>query len=245
MPKTTGLGQKIYVGGYDLSGDVGSIQAARGGNSPLIVTGLDQSAEHRVAGLRDGNIDFSAWYNPTAAQAHPVLSALPTANTQVLYAESSVIGGQAACLTGKQVGYAGARGQDGSLAFTVSAMADGAGLEWGELLTAGLRTDTTPTNGASVDHGAVSTLFGLSAYLQVTALTGTNVVVTLQDSADNVTFAAITGAAFTSVTAARTTERIQTATGATIRRYVRAVTSGTFTSATFVCAFTRHLTSTL
>jgi hypothetical protein len=247
LPKSSGLGNNLYLGGYDLSGDIGSVQKIGGGVALLDVTGIDKSAYERVGGLRDGGVDFNSWYNVTAGQSHAVLKALPTTDVQVLVLldGSRSVGENAAACVGKQVNYDGTRNADGSLPFSVSVQANGAGLEFCEMLTSGKKTDSAPANGASLDFGAASTAFGLSAYLQVFALTGTNVVVTLEDSADNSSFTPITGAAFTSVTAAPATQRIQTSATQTVRRYVRAVSSGTFSNVVFACSFTRHLTSTL
>jgi hypothetical protein len=248
VPKSSGLGNNLYLAGRDLSGDIGAITRIGGGPALLDVTGIDKSAFERIGGIRDGGVDFNAWYNADAGQSHTVLKALPTTDVQamVLLDGTRAIGEASGCLVAKQVNYDPGRAQDGSLASTVNLQgSDGSGLLFGEMLTVGKRTDTAPTNGASLDYGAVSTAFGLTAYLQVFSLTGTNVVVTLEDSANDSTWAAITGAAFTSVTVAPGSQRIQTATGATIRRYVRAVTSGTFSNAVFAVSFTRHLTSTI
>lgn len=249
MPKAGGLGQALYVGGNDLSGDIGSLSAVRGGVAPLDVTGIDKLAFERIGGLRDGEISFNSWFNVSALQEHPVLKALPTTDVGLMYVTEAgaAIGSQAACLVGKQINYDGARAQDGSLALTVQALANGFGLEWCEMLTVGKRTDVAPTNGASLDFGAVSTLFGMSAYLQVFTVTGTSVTVTLADSADNSAFTPITAGAFAAATPAGSpqTQRIQTATGATIRRYVRVQTTGTFSNAVFAVAFIRHLTASL
>ncbi|NUS54143.1 MAG: hypothetical protein HOV66_04675, partial [Streptomycetaceae bacterium] len=126
------------------------------------------------------------------------------------------------------------RAANGALTFAIDAQSNGYGLEWGRLLTAGLRTDTAATNGTGVD-GTAQTAFGAQAYLQVTAFTGTDVTVKIQDSADNASFADVAGFAFSATTAAHTTQRIATSNAATIRRYLRAVTttSGGFTSVTF------------
>src|SRR5206468_9254935 len=120
--------------------------------------------------------------------------------------------------------YDGTRGQDGSLTFGVSAVGEGFALEWGTQVSAGKQTDGAPANGTGVDQTTVSTAFGWQAYAHVTALTGTNVVLTLQDSADNISFANLTGGAFTSVTAVPNFQRLQSP-GATdvVRRYVRVV----------------------
>jgi hypothetical protein len=75
------------------------------------------------------------------------------------------------------------------------------------------------------------------------AFTGTDITVTLEDSADDVTFAAVTGGAFAAKTGIGF-ERIQTGRTATIRRYTRIATTGTFTSATFLVNFVRNATLT-
>lgn len=241
MTKQAGMGDQLYVGGYNLSGDTGSLSRVGGGPAALDLTGIDKSAPERVGGLRDGMIEFSAWFNKSAAQAHPVLAALPTADVISMYLRGQAIGGQGACLVARQVNYDGNRGADGSLSFAVSMQADGFGLEWGDQLTAGIRTDTTATNGTALDFGAVSTLFGGQAYLESFALTGTSATVKLQDSADNVSFLDISGAGFTAFTG-RGAQRI--AFSGTVRRYVRAVTTGTFTNAQFAVVFNRNLTLT-
>jgi hypothetical protein len=79
----------------------------------------------------------------------------------------------------------------------------------------------------------LATAFGFQAYLQAIALTGSTVTVTLQDSADNVTFTNVTSGVFTAVTSAPITQRLAVGGTAVVRRYVRLVTSGTFTSFSF------------
>ncbi len=239
MTKQSGLGDQLYVDGYRLSGDIGSLGNIGGGPAAGEQTGIDKYAFERIGLLRDGRIEFSAWFNDAAGQAHPVLSALPTTNRYLLYLRGAGVGQAGAALLGKQVNYDPNRGEDGQLTLAVSAQGEGYGLEWGEQLTAGTRTDTTPTNGTSYDGGGATT-FGGQAYLHVEGVTGTSVTVTLQDSADNSSWANITGAAFTAATG-RGAQRI--AFVGTIRRYVRAVTSGTFTSAQFVVLFVRNQTA--
>jgi hypothetical protein len=239
MSKRSGLGQLLLVGGRDLSGDVGSLSNVHGGPAPIVVTPINKAAIARIGGRLDGGLDFAAFFDD--ASAHPALAALPTGNVTTMYATASTIGAPAACMVGKQLDYSGTLGADGALTFAVPHVANGFGLEWCELLTAGLRTDTGATNGASLDGGAASTT-GWSAYLELTDITGTDVTVSLQDSANNTDFAAVTGGAFTAVTADAASQRIVGAAGATLRRYVRAVTttSAGFTGATFAVAVCRH-----
>ena len=149
------------------------------------------------------------------------------------------IGSTAACLNAKQIGYDPTRGTDGSLTLkVVQGQGNAYALEWGAQLTPGLRTDTTPTPGADLDNGA-STAFGAQAYLQVTAFTGTSVTVTVQHSADNSSWSSLM--AFTAATAAPYTQRISVSNATTVDRYLRATTSGTFSSATFAVVVNRNL----
>lgn len=232
--KNGGLGDRLFIAGYDLSGDSNTI-ATTGGPSPLDVTGVDKSAFERIGGLRDGSLSWTSYFNVASNQAHAVLSALPRTDVTAQYCRGTAIGGDAAAVVGKQPDYAGTRGNDGAFTFGVQIQGNGTALEWGNQLTAGLRTDTAATNGASYDQGA-ATAFGAQAYLQVSALTGTDVTVKIQDSADNSSFADVTGLTFAQTTTARTTQRIATTSAQAIRRYLRAVTvtTGGFTSATFI-----------
>jgi hypothetical protein len=235
LAKQSGLGDRLLVAGYDLSGDVGSIGELSGGPGVLPGTGIDKSAEERLFGVHDGAINYTAFFNKASNRAHPRLSALPTTDQLVTYCHGSTLGNPGAAMFAKQITYDGTRGQDGSFTFAVNAqLADGHVMQWGRQGTAFLRTDTSATNGASIDDGA-SSAFGLTAYLQVTAFTGTSVTVKLQESSDDGgsdAFADVTGGAFTAATAIGT-QRIDTASGLTVERYLRVVTSGTFSSATF------------
>jgi hypothetical protein len=76
-------------------------------------------------------------------------------------------------------------------------------------------------------------------------MVGTDVTVKIQDSADNVSFADVSGLAFTQLTAGRTAERLATANNATIRRYLRAVTvtTGGFSSLAFAVVIVKNETA--
>lgn len=246
MAKQSGLGDNFYVAGYDLSGDTGSLGRIGGGHALDDVTGIDKDGFERVGLLRDGALDWTAFFNDgtiaggdTADRAHSVLKTLPMTDRILTYCRGTALGSPAASMVGKQINYDPNRNQDGSLRLGVQALPNGYGLEWGNLLTAGKRTDTTATNGTGLDLTAVSTAFGWQAWLHVFAFTGTSVTVTLQDSADNVSFANLTGGAFTAATGI-TSERLEGGRTATVRRYVRAITSGTFSNAVFAVAFTRN-----
>lgn len=237
MTKSSGLGQHFYVDGYDLSNDVGSIENISCPSATLDVTGLDKFAFERIYGLRDGLMEFMAFFNPASAKAHDVLSTLPTTDRIATFFHGEAIGNPAASLVAKQVNYDPTRGDDGMFTFANSHQGSYYGLEWGEQLTAG--TDTLGSAGAltSYDYGVTigTTAFGLQAYLQVLAFTGTSATVAIQHSSDNGAgdaFANVTGGVFAAATAIGV-QRIQTSRTESIERYLRVNVTGTFSNLVF------------
>lgn len=246
MAKQTGLGDGLIYHGYDFSGDWMTIRDIGGGPAPLNFTGINKSAFEREGGNRDGRFAATSFFNDAAGRAHTQLSSLRTTDVIVTYLRGTTIANPAASINSKQPNYDGTRATDGMYTFAVDCVGNSYGLEWGKQLTAGVRTDTGATNGTGVDFGTGSTTFGLQAYLQVTAFDGTDVTIKLQESSDNGSgdaFADVTGGGFTTVTGI-TAERIQTARNLTVERYLRVVTSGTFTSVSFAVMVNRNDTST-
>lgn len=240
MAKSSGLGSSLIVGVYDVSGDIGSLGTISSKRASISSTGIDKSAEERYLGLKDGDLAFNSFWNTSAGQAHVALSALPTTDTMISYLHGSTVGEVAASMVAKQIDYAPTRGADGSLVAATTAAGSGFGLEWGELLTTGVQTFASGTvNGTSIDLGATSTLFGASAYLHVLSLGSGTPTVTVADSANDSTFAGVTGMAFTPTAAS--TERLQGAVTATVRRYVRVQVTGTYTDLECVLVFVRYL----
>jgi len=395
MAKTSGLGDGFLIGGYDLSGGVGSLSKISGGPAVLDVTPINASAHVRISGLRDGMIDFNSFFNTATGQEHPALSALPRTDVVATYLRGTSVGSPAACQVSKQVGYNPTRATGGSLTVATNTVANAYGLEWGNQLTAGVYTasnaltgqdtgfeggngnwvavtNNTSTNSSAQAHGGTKSLsmsstaggdmtsascvagsiatqgfavvpgsqvsaqawvrsavsartcsvgidwytsggafvstsygtgvadsaaawtlisatvtapataafarvnvkvaatggaaevhyvddvvylllptswdslasasFGAQAYLQVTAFTGTDVTVKIQDSADNVTFADVTSLAFAQTTAANTAQRISIGNTATVRRYIATAltTTGGFTALSFSVAIVKN-----
>ena len=236
MAKKSGLGQQIFVNGYDLSGDVASIDNAGSPRELLDITALNASAHERVMGLSDGNIGVSSWFNDATEQEHEAFSGLPTTDRIVMWAFGATRGDVAACLVAKQLNYDGSRGTDGSLSFTIDTQANGVPLEWGNTLTTGKETHSSATTSTSRDDGA-TTGYGLVGILSVTDVDSGTVTVNIQQSADNVTFANILGFVAVSAAAAPTAQRL-TLSGA-ILRYLRVSTSGTFTNCDFCMVYRR------
>lgn len=245
MTKQTGLGDNLYVAGYNVSGDINSLGKISGGPAMLDVTDITQSAHSRLGGLRTGEIDFTSYFDPATGFEHDALSGLPRTDVHVLYCRGTTQGNPGAAMVAKQIGYDGKRAKDGSFTFDVTAQSNGYGLEWGTLLTAGIRTDTTGTNGTAWDQTTASTSFGWQAYAQVFSVAGTSVTLTIQDSANNSTWANLSGAAFTAVNAgSRGFQRLAGGSTDTVRRYLRVVSSGTFSSASFAVLFVRNTVAT-
>jgi hypothetical protein len=83
------------------------------------------------------------------------------------------------------------------------------------------------------------TAFGAQAYLQATALTGSTATVTVQHSPDNSTWSTLL--AFAAVTSAPQAQRTTVSNTTTVNRYLRAITTGTFTSFAFQAAINVNL----
>jgi hypothetical protein len=244
MAKQSGLGDNLYVAGVNVSGDVGALGRIGGGPSALEVTSIDKSAYERLGGLRDGAMEYTGFFNDSPLQLHQTLRSLPLTDQILTYCRGTVLGGEAACLVGKQITYDLSRPNDGSFTVATNAQANGFGIEWGQQLTAGMITIATATNGVGVDTTA-SLSFGAQIYLQVQAFTGTSAAIVLQDSADNASFLPVTGGAFASVTTAPQAQRVATGLTQTVRRYLRVSVTGTFTVLTYSMVVVKNQTATV
>lgn len=246
MAKTTGLGDNAYIGGYDLSGDILSLDSIHGGPAALDLTSINQSAYDRRGGERDASFEFTTAMDTAALAEHAALSALPTTDVIMTYFRGQVTGNPCASVNAKQVNYDGTRDTSGMLTYKVQGVANGFGLEWGIQHTAGIQTDTTATNSAGFDGGA-ATAFGAQLYVQFFSVTGTSCTVKIQD------FTSDTPASYTDVTGLTTTavapggapsaQRIVIANNATVRRWTRVVTTGTFSNAQFAVMLVRNATA--
>lgn len=236
MAKRSGIGQYIYVGGYDLSGDVGTINSVSAPRSTLGVTGISSSVLERVMAHGNGSLSFTSFFNDAAGQEHVALSALPTTDVVSIYAISGTRGDPAACLVAKQINYDPTRNTDGSLTMLTDMMSNASALEWGKMLTASSETIASAGNLASLDElgAAGPTANGGIGYLEIMSLGSGTPTITIQDSADDAAWATLL--TFT-VNSANTAERV-TVTG-NVDRYLRVEASGTFTNLVVASAFRR------
>lgn len=249
MSKISGLGVRLYSHGYDLSGNANAIGGINQSQELQDVTTLQDSAAARQAGRVDGSIAVNAWFDASdlvtpdklgELQALTASGALRTTDIAVMVPMGTAVGDPAAMLVAKTSKHDVHRAPGNATAAAFEYQANDYGLEWGQMLTPGKTTHASAANGASVDGGAATTA-GASAQQQVFSVATGTVNGGIQDSADDVSFAAVTGLSFAGVATAGapTGERVATAAGATIRRYVRFASSGTFTNAVLVAAFRR------
>lgn len=244
MTKTVGLGDNFYFGGVDLSGDINSLSTISGGNTPIEVTDITQSGMARLGGQRDGKLEFVSYFDPAVGASHPTLGALVLTDVIMAYCQGTVLGNPGASMVAKQANYDGTRDGKGALTFKVNGTSNGYGLEWGNQATPGKRTDTAATNGDGIDLLA-TTSFGLQAYLQVFSFAGTSCTVKLQESNDDAVsdaYADTTDGGFTAATGS-TTQRIATSSNQSVKRWIRVVTTGTFSSCVLSVIVVKNVTA--
>ena len=127
---------------------------------------------------------------------------------------------------------------DSSVADAVGVSATFTGDNFGNGKSLYALTNTSATaNTTAVDFGASSTLGG-QAQLHCTAHSSANISVKIQSSADNSSFADVSGFSFTAISGT-TSERI--ATTNTVNRYVRLAITVTSGSATFSVGYAHNL----
>lgn len=239
MAKQSGLGDQLFAAGYDIGGDINSIGNLSTPRETLPSTGITAAAMERMFGKRDGMAEFTSYWNVANDQVFEALSGLPRTNVHVMYCRGEGIGNEAFCLVGKQIDYNPTRGDDGSLLSGTSVPAAAYGADWCDQLTGGKDTHASAASTTSLDTSA-SVAFGFQAYLQVFSIGSGTATVTIEDSANNTDWTALTSGAFTNVTT-RTAERIVSSSAtATVRRYLRVTTSGVFTDLVFAVAINKN-----
>ena len=233
MAIQTGLNTRLYVEGYDLSGDANSLDGAGYSQSLLDTTALNTEAITRTTGLVEGNISFNGFFNNTAGQSHPVLSSnsgkLPSADQVVLIPFGSAVGDPFAGLVSKEGEYNVSRSQGSVMTLNASYVSEGIGTEFGDMLTAHDDTHSSAGSGTVLDGGASSSN-GASGYCQIFSLASGSVTVKIQECSssggtysDLITFSTVAAAA------APAAERL-TMSGS-VARYIKVTTTGTFSNA--------------
>lgn len=240
MTKQSGLGDQLFIGGYDIGADINAIGSLATPRESLPGTAITQSAMARLFGKRDAMAEFTSYFDDATNQEHDALKSLPRTDVHLIYLRGAGVGNEAFAIVGKQVDYSFNRGDDGSLILGTSVPPNGFGADWADQLTAGKVTHASGASTTAIDTTA-SASFGWQAYLQVFSVGSGTATITIEDSADNVSFATLSGGVFTNATA-RTVERLQSSSDtATVRRYIRVTSSGVFTNLVFAVAINKNL----
>ena len=234
MAKTSGLGDSLFVNGYDLSGDVGAIQTLSHTIGEMNATGLNKSAMERLQLLHDSELSFNCFFTGDSSDsgnvhAHERLRTL--SNTRlVTYFNGTTAGNLAAGHGALQFNYDLERGDDGALLGSVTTKSsDGYGLDVGRILDVAA-APTAVGNGTVLDlgtHGWATT----ALHLHVTAFTGTSVTLIIQTDDNSGMSTPTTYGTFATVSG-RTYERLAVASAP--ERYIRwRASSGTFSAVSF------------
>lgn len=239
MAKQSGLGDNLFWGGYDLSGDISAIDHISGGPALLDLTGIKAFGHERVGALRSADWALSSWFNTAAGASEPALSALPRTDVVASYFRGTTLGNPAAGMIGKQIDLNDTRDNAGNLILKPSIQSNAFGMNWGKMLTAGNRTDSAATVGAFFDDSA-GTAFGGCAYVQLVAFSGTSVTVDIQSCTTSGGSYATTGLTTVALTAAPTAVRLAVSNTTTINEFLKVITTGTFSNAVFNVIFVRY-----
>lgn len=178
-----------------------------------------------------------AWTWTAVGTEHQAFSTLPTTDVIGTYFRGATLQNPAAAINGKQLNYDPTRDATGNLTLAVEIQANSYGMEWGEALTAGLRSDTAATTGSAVTDTA-GTAYGAQAYVQLVEFAGTSVTITI----DHATTSGGTYTALMATTAmtAIGAQRISVSNTTSVDQYLKVATTGTFTLATFAVVFVRN-----
>ncbi len=235
MAKISGLNTRIYVAGYDISGDASAIDGVGYTQTLLDTTSVNALAPTRITGLVDGNLSVKVFFEATSEHTALLASnSLPTGDRVVTVPMGSAVGDAGIGLLAKQANYDVSQGGTGSpVSASASFNANGYPPEFGVMLTAHDDTHSSATSNASVDNSASSSAGG-AGYLQAFSLSSGTPTVKIEDSTNNSSWSDLI--AFTASSAI--SSEYKTVSG-TVNRYIRVTTTGTFSNLKFACLFFR------
>lgn len=231
MPTFThGKDAKVFANGYDLSGYLTSVTVS-GESDTAETSTLGNSAKSYIAGMKDATVKADGFFSGEIGGSDERLAAqLGSTVIFTVVLSADAVGANGYGMTAIETTYETGAEIGGAVAASIEGQSS-CGQEPIRVLNP-LSAQTATGNGTAVDN-LVSTANGYSAYLHVTAVSGTTPSMTakVQHSADNSSWSDL--ATFTAVTAANGYQRI-TGTG-TVNRYLRAqwTITGTTPSFTF------------
>ena len=241
MAKVNGLNVRLYVEGYDLSGDANALNGMGYTNELLDVTTLDVSARKRIVGIVDGEVSVDAFFDPASSRQHAVWTSnsgkLTMADQDVLVQMCAAVGDPCVGLISKQGTYSTTRSPGSAISASATFTANASGPDFGVMLTAHDDTHSSAGSGTVVDGGA-ATSNGGAAYLQIFSLASGSVTVSVQESTSSGgSYTNIVNFSTVAAAAAPASERL-VMTG-TVARYLKVTTTGTFSDAKIAVGFTR------
>ena len=169
MAKVNGLNVRLYVEGYDLSGDANALSGLGYTSELLDVTTLDVSARKRIVGIVDSEISIDAWFDNAASRQHAVWTSnsgkQPTADQDILVPMGSAVGDPCVGLVSKQGTMTTTRAPGSAIAANATFSANGSGAEFGEMLTAHDDTHSSAGSANSSIARRLWTVYGLTPLL--------------------------------------------------------------------------------
>lgn len=195
-----------------------------------------------LAGIKDGSLSASGFFDPEAGASDVVLAAALSASATPIITicreALDAVGDRAELLTGRQTSYEISASTDEAVSVSADVQANG-GLDSGIVLHA-LEAETGDGDETAVNHGAATTNGGI-AHLHATAYSGLDdATITISHSDDNFVADDEVLVTFTQLTAVGK-ERVVVAAGTTVNQYLRVSTDATGTgSITFAVAFARR-----
>jgi len=234
-----GKNTSVYLGAIDLSRYLDSMELQADADFAETTT-FKATWKTGLTGVIGAKVNYTGLYDPTELQlGQTITSETPNVLTYCP-AGDAAIGDRARLVNAREVTFANGSPVGGIVNIKGEFTADGI-VGIGDVLHP-LAEDTNTTTGAEKDDAA-ATSTGWTAHLHVIAVDAGSGVIKLQDAAVTNTYTDLTGGAFTAATGP-TAQRLQGASGATLRRFVRYVATRTGGSAgdgiTFALSYARN-----
>jgi hypothetical protein len=237
-----GKNVNVFLDQYDFSTYFNNVSASTTIDTAE-TSAFGTSAKSYVVGHRDGTVSLSGMFEATESvgtdQFFATALGSATKIKLIVAPEGNSVGAGAIVLVADDTSYE----VSSAIADIVQASAEFQStdaVEHGKILSSGSAISTTG-NGTGVDN-ALATTNGGAGFLSVPVNTRNgNITVKIQHSADDSTFADLVTFTVVSSTA-KTSERVEVASGTTVNRYLRVnyTVAGSTGSATPVVAFTRR-----
>lgn len=240
MPFSHGKSTAIYLGAFNLSPYLNSVDLSSEADTADTTT-FAATWKSSLLGPAGGSVEFGGFYDPAEASVPTLFNTLLPGVLTYCPAGGATIGTRARLVSALEINYAESVPVGGVVAIKGSFETIDI-IGFGDVLHP-LAKDTDTTVGAEKDDAA-ATATGWTAHLHVTAVTAGTWTVKLEDAAaSGGPYADVAGGAFTGVTAGAS-QRLQSAAGAALRRYIRYTATRAGGAATdgitFVLAYARN-----